>query len=302
MIREFYGRELMRMDLVDQSKRGTTFFDITVGGLGQVNWAECDASPFESTRTHALLNDGSDDVLLSTTTAGLFVESGDSGFFVEPNGGLLISKARAFRVINSGRDTTACITMPRAGLAMLLPEIGEAPIGNIPAGTPGLDMLFGYARLAALNTSADRHQRSRAGDHLVELAASIIRPGREAGGNGDSQKISDARLEAIKSAIRTHMFHSGLSLERIAALQGVTPRYVQRLFEREGTNFSDYVRRQRLNWAWFLLSDSGKSDRRILSIALECGFNDVTTFTRAFRREFNMTPREAKENFARSRS
>ena len=85
-----------------------------------------------------------------------------------------------------------------------------------------------------------------------------------------------------------------MSLAQIARLHHVTPRQVQRLFAREGTCFSDYVRDARLERARAALADPTQCHRRVLAIALDCGFDDFSAFSRAFRRRFGMTPSEVR--------
>ncbi|ALA16828.1 MULTISPECIES: AraC family transcriptional regulator [Chelatococcus] len=295
-LREFYGRELMRLDVIAQDTGGPTYFDARIANLSWATWAACDGSAFAGVRTKPLLEDGCDDLFFAVTTAGLQVEVGQDAFAVQPGGALLLSKARAYRYLNNGPDKTACILVPRARMAMLLPHLGEAPHMHFAPGTAGLDLVFGYASLVATSGSATPELREKAAAHLLELMASIIDPGREAGGASDPERLAEARFEAIKRSIRSNLLLPGLSLERIAQLHGITPRYVQRLFERSGDSFSDFVRRERLAQAWLTLTDPRQAGRRILSVALECGFNDITTFNRAFRRTFGVTPREAREN------
>jgi AraC-like DNA-binding protein len=51
-----------------------------------------------------------------------------------------------------------------------------------------------------------------------------------------------ARLRAIKEDISARLSEPGLSLDGIAQRHRVSPRYVQKLFETEGTSFSDHLR------------------------------------------------------------
>jgi len=74
----------------------------------------------------------------------------------------------------------------------------------------------------------------------------------------------------------------------------VKPRYVQRLFESEGTTFTDYVLTQRLAFARRLLSDPFRAGVKISAIALDAGFGDLSYFNRTFRRRYGMTPSELR--------
>ena len=75
---------------------------------------------------------------------------------------------------------------------------------------------------------------------------------------------------------------------------GVTPRYVDRLFETEGESFSGFVRGQRLMRAHHMLMDPHCAGRSIGTIASDVGFADVSEFGCAFRRRFGSTPAELR--------
>ncbi len=70
---------------------------------------------------------------------------------------------------------------------------------------------------------------------------------------------------------------------------GLSPYHFLRTFERlTGLTPHQYVRRARLRQAAMrLAADPG----RVLDIALDSGFGDVSNFNRAFRAEFGVSPR-----------
>jgi AraC-like DNA-binding protein len=72
----------------------------------------------------------------------------------------------------------------------------------------------------------------------------------------------------------------------------VTPRYVQRLFEGEGTTFSEFVLNERLLRVQRMLADPRYAGWTVSAIALEVGFGDVSYFNRRFRRRFGASPTE----------
>jgi transcriptional regulator GlxA family with amidase domain len=106
--------------------------------------------------------------------------------------------------------------------------------------------------------------------------------------------LAAARLREIKSDIAANLSRDLLSVMDIALRQRVTPRYVQLLFENEGTTFSEYVRNARLNRAYRMLMDPLLADRSISAIAFDTGFNDLSYFNKAFRRRFGGTPSDVR--------
>jgi hypothetical protein len=53
--------------------------------------------------------------------------------------------------------------------------------------------------------------------------------------------VRAAWLRAIKVDIGKHLCEPALSLDMIAMRQGISPRYVRKLFQEEQTTFSDFV-------------------------------------------------------------
>jgi AraC-like DNA-binding protein len=109
-----------------------------------------------------------------------------------------------------------------------------------------------------------------------------------------------ARLRAIKADIAERLAGPDLSVETVALRQRVSPRYVQMLFEQEGTTFSQYVIGQRLARAYRMLTDPRLADRSITSVAFDAGFGDLSYFNRMFRRCYGGTPSEVRESSGRT--
>jgi AraC-like DNA-binding protein len=91
------------------------------------------------------------------------------------------------------------------------------------------------------------------------------------------------------------------SVDAVALRQGVSPRYVQMLFEEEGTTFTQHVIGQRLVRAHRMLTDQRFADQSITSVAFEVGFGDLSYFNRAFRRCYGGTPSEVRAEADRQR-
>ena len=79
----------------------------------------------------------------------------------------------------------------------------------------------------------------------------------------------------------------------------VSPRYLQMLFDAEGTTFSEFVLEQRLARIHRLLTDPRLDKLPIGVIALDAGFGDLSYFNRVFRRRYGATPSEIRAAAAR---
>jgi AraC-like DNA-binding protein len=130
--------------------------------------------------------------------------------------------------------------------------------------------------------------------HIHDLMALAIGATRDAIEIAKGRGVRAARLRVIKEDIATQLDSADLSVATIAARHRIKPRWIQRLFEREGTTFTEYVLAQRLARAHRLLADPGYAGQKISTIAFNVGFGDLSYFNRAFRRRYGAAPSELR--------
>ena len=99
-------------------------------------------------------------------------------------------------------------------------------------------------------------------------------------------------VQQMQNYISEHIADE-ITLADLARAASFSPWYAHRLFrELTGVSPADYIRKLRLTEAAKRL----KSEKcRITELAMELGFESVDGFTRAFVREFGMTPRELRK-------
>ena len=111
-----------------------------------------------------------------------------------------------------------------------------------------------------------------------------------------SQKL----MAAVKNLlINEELFlDNTISLEKIAEKLNVTPRKLsQAINENEQKNFSDFVNGYRIKKAQDLLSNPEHHQEKILSIAFDCGFGNITSFNLAFKAKTGLTPSQFRKKF-----
>jgi AraC family transcriptional regulator len=87
---------------------------------------------------------------------------------------------------------------------------------------------------------------------------------------------------------------AGLAIGSLAREAGLTPYHFLRTFARlTSVTPHQYVLRTRLREAALRLT---LEPAKVLDIALDCGFGDVSNFNRAFRGEFGMSPRQYRQS------
>ena len=119
---------------------------------------------------------------------------------------------------------------------------------------------------------------------------------------GESQlsAVATARLFRAMEHIALYFADPALTLEAAAHAQGISPRYLQRLFETSRVTFNERVTELRLQRARSLLGGAMETATSIADIALKAGFSDISHFNRIFKRRFGAPPsafRSAADGF-----
>lgn len=95
----------------------------------------------------------------------------------------------------------------------------------------------------------------------------------------------------LRADVRARMLHAvadpGLRVSTLAAAVGASERTVHDAFAEVGSSPAAEIRRARLERSRRLLETTTLP---IVEIALACGFSEATSYTRAFRREWGITP------------
>lgn len=129
---------------------------------------------------------------------------------------------------------------------------------------------------------------------VVELVASALLGEAKAHGEVVTQ-VQAGHLRRVYAAIESRLAEPDLSMADIARQEHVSQRYLQKLFERQKTTFSNHLRQRRLDRCRLDLIDPNHADESISEIAFRWGFRDQATFSRAFSAAFGRTPRETRK-------
>lgn len=104
------------------------------------------------------------------------------------------------------------------------------------------------------------------------------------------QKISfPSKLKEIIEHIEAN-YTNNITLTQMAKLFYINEKYLGRIFKKYmGESFHEYLNSLRIKQAAHLLETSDKS---ILEIAFECGYQNASYFARYFKRKYHITPSE----------
>lgn len=109
---------------------------------------------------------------------------------------------------------------------------------------------------------------------------------------GGAAGVRAALLHRVCQTVEAQLGDPDLSLTQVAESHGISPRYVQKLFENVGQSFTRYIRYRRLERCRYDLESPIHNQLSISDICFRWGFNDAAHFSRAFRDQYNISPRE----------
>ena len=245
---------------------------------------------------HRDSGDGNDDFSFHLNVSGLSMVVSRRGETTLRDGdAMLMSYSAGRTVTRPGLVDHRVIRLPRASLRPLVPDIDDAVLRPIPRGTGMLNLLKGYADTLFDDPAATAPQmRQLVVAQLSDLVSVTIGATRDAAAVAEGRGIRVARLRAVKDDIEAHLTDGDLTPGAVAGRQSISDSYIRKLFEGEGTSFSEFVLTRRLVRANRLLTDQRWADRTIASIAFACGFSDLSYFNRTFKRLYGATPSDIR--------
>jgi AraC-like DNA-binding protein len=188
------------------------------------------------------------------------------------------------------------ITAPRVALDHRLIAPLSLKVGRL-AGASGLGHVFSGLLCATAETLDELTS-----DQLrpVELAlteflvANLAAEGSPSalGGAGAARA---AHLHRICQTIETLLAEPDLTVGRVADEDGISPRYLQKLFASAGQSFSGYLRTRRLERCRLDLTSPMCAGLSISEICFRWGFNGSAHFSRAFKDQYGVSPREYRK-------
>lgn len=204
---------------------------------------------------------------------------------------------KPYRIDVSAKMTAIVGTTDRARLETALGDLRLYTVTPLSSATPMGSLAARYWRdLGERLPMLDNGSASR----LFRAGLDIVAAGLAAA-HGRKTKASPQAaltLRRAKAFILDNYHRPTLSGAAVAAIVGVSLRRLQELFQQDETTVSDHIRAVRLEAARRQLADPGFARIGVAKIAENAGFADPAQFSRAFRRAFDISPSEARDNGA----
>ena len=290
--RDEFARRITRLD-VRQRGDGPFHARMRSSIIGNVGFLTADYSAASYGRTADLMGDGKDYFAMQICVSNAFHEASSERTFAVGEARLLDNTA-CDHIANDTGGAMVIVWAPRKAVLALVPEAEDLTRSLIVRDQPELRLLKNYVTTLLDTPNIDAKTLAVAGNHVVDLFALTLGGNQDAGRETGPSSLRAARSLAVRQSIEARLHDAALTLPDIAMANGISERYVQRLFEDMGTNFTDYVLNQRTERVHGLLLNPMHGHRLISDIAFGAGFGDLSHFNRSFRQRYGMTPSEAR--------
>lgn len=123
----------------------------------------------------------------------------------------------------------------------------------------------------------------------------------------DNKKISSEQAVAILAKLELHMqsqqsfLNPTLNIDTLAEEVGVAAQDISLALNHHlGRHFFDFINGYRIKAACEMLASPDSSEKTVLEISLESGFNSKSSFNTAFKKKMQITPSEYRQQHKKS--
>jgi AraC-like DNA-binding protein len=289
--REFFGRSVMRYE-VEPSREVPFDIDVKLQMLSGLLMVTGKMHGSHNRRTREWMADGLDDFAMAVNLGGKYVvRQGDQEIELARGEATLFSLGKLCNLMHWPPGDLLAMRFPRSQIVPRVAGADRICMRPIRADTHALKLLTSYVGIAQdSRTVVDFDLQQAFANHVYDLIALSVGATRDAADLARTRGLRAAQLHAIKEYIADNLDTPNLSTAALAKRHRCTPRYIQRLFETEGTTLTGYVLEQRLARAYRMLTDPHRNGEQITAIAYDAGFGDLSYFYRVFRRRYGATP------------
>ncbi len=237
--------------------------------------------------------DGLDHYLVQLYAAGGLVGTADDRERVLRAGDVQILDLSRPSATEARASATIAIIVPRDTLRQALPQAGDLHGLVLRGDGSAGGLLADYIRALAARADAIAVDDAGAIAHATTgMIAACFHATAETRARAQTQ-IEATTLERIQRHIAANLHAPDLDAEALCSAFRISRSRLYRLFEPLG-GVAAHIQERRLVRARAELSDPAHAHRRIHDIAFAAGFSSEAHFSRAFRRAFGSSPRDAR--------
>jgi len=206
----------------------------------------------------------------------------------------------------TGRDATLRFPGRFRFLFVKAPKISLNPriltplslsLGHLP-GSDGIHSVFSgmLQSLADVISDVKDYQLRPVELAITEFLLTSLEAEKMAFGLGGNAGAKANHFHRVCQDIEANLSDPDLSLKMVADMSRASMRYIQKLFAGAGEGFSSYIRKRRLERCRQDLASPLHVDLSISEICFRWGFNGTAHFSRSFKNEYGITPRDYRRS------
>lgn len=294
---DFICDEYVQLDCESASRQN--FHGELRGGVGfsDIKFSEVVSDPHIVKRSKSQIAKSTEaDFLISfqIQEQGVVRQSGRSAVLT-PGSFVLYDSTQPYSLSFNERFHQFVVQMPNEVLSrhLLNPEQYTAiPIsGSNGLGAVLTNFIFSLARELSNVQQASEELR----ENLVNMIAMAFSSSIKL----DQAKNSSIVRESLKRRIRQYIDHNlcnpALSNNTVADAQGISIRYLSKLFEDDTESVHNLILHKRLEKSRQILCDPAYSGHSIENIAYSMGFSSAAHFSRSFKKHYGTSPSEIRK-------
>lgn len=286
--------DLVRVDFLPLRASEPIYYQSRLRTVRGATWGCARSRPVGFARTAGLCKDGQDDVMLVMPSVRMAIEQpGHEALRLEPGEAALLSLARPQRIVMEQTGFTWAVRVPHSEMARMLPRLGEAPMLALRP-TPMLGLLQRYGKLIESEPLEGAASQRLVARQLQDMLAVALGQSPDYAAWAEENSLAAVRLRAVRADMAAHLATSRLSLQWLAARQGISARQLQRVLASAGTSYEETLRHTRLQAAHAMLKEPRNASMSVEAVAYACGFSEASTLGRAFKQHYGVTPGEAR--------
>ena len=270
--------------------------------FGEIATTQCDGLHFSSvradgqtvTRTRTRIRRAREEVMLiSLQVSGVGIVSQDGREArLEPGDFACYDSTRPYKLKFDAEFEQLVLHMPREAMVRRIGRTESWTARRVEAASPVGSLVLPFVRqTASVVSNVTPATASRLSETCMSLVTAAL--GERLGSGTEAHTAGRIALTfRAKAFIESNLHDHALNTEKLAALLGISQRYLQDLFHAEKTTVSDWLWQRRLEKSRRYLADPLHAHDSIAQIALACGFADFGHFSRRYKDAFGASPRE----------
>lgn len=285
-------------------KEQELFGDISFNRLGSLDLTHLRSNAQRIRRTDATIRQGGEDCLLIQIQreGTCLVRQDGRQAAVSPGDFVLYDSSRPYELNFDGQHHDVFVMR----LARAQFKVHVSNIEELTATTVSSQDAAGHLLLSMVETLRRDIAKLQPSSALgvSEAITSIIAAGLRGLPGANARRLSSLQtyhLARVRAYVQDHLRDADLSVQAIAVALQISPDHLSRMFKHQPIPLSRWIWKMRLDACRRELADPRRRAYSVSDIAFSWGFNNAAHFSRSFRDEYQMSPREWREESFRGR-